>query len=146
MNWLIREDFPTPADPSMTTLYAVGPGLLVLDSLEEAKDAVALVLAEPGWELTPPATAAAPPAVTCSVLHTVIKQTTHSYLIVHKLAVGRLNGEGKINVVPSTYYATHYKDVWGCGGIAPLFLDHGTRWSECHLHALSSLPPGKATE
>jgi hypothetical protein len=69
MNWLMREDFPTPADPSMTTLYPVGPGLLVLDSLEEAKDAVALVLAEPGYELPPPGTAAPPPAVRCSVLH-----------------------------------------------------------------------------
>lgn len=48
MNWLMREDFPTPAEPNMTTLYPVGPGLLVLDSLEEAKDVVALVLAEPG--------------------------------------------------------------------------------------------------
>jgi hypothetical protein len=48
MNWLMSEDFPTPADPSMTTLYPDGPGLLVLDSLEEAKDAVALVLADPG--------------------------------------------------------------------------------------------------
>jgi hypothetical protein len=41
----------------------------VLDSLEEAKDAVALVLAEPGYELPPPGTAAPPPAVRCSVLH-----------------------------------------------------------------------------
>jgi hypothetical protein len=71
MNWLMREDFPTPADPSMTTLYPVGPGLLVLDSLEEAKDAVALVLAEPGYELPPAGTAATPPAVRCSVLHKV---------------------------------------------------------------------------
>ena len=71
MNWLMRDDFPTPADPSITTLYPLGPGLLVLDSLEEAKDVVALVLAEPGYELPPPGTATPPPAVRCSVLHKV---------------------------------------------------------------------------
>ena len=74
MNWLIREDFPTPADPSITTRYPVGPGLLVLDSLEEARDVVALVLAEPGYELPPPGTAAPPPAVRCSVLHKISRQ------------------------------------------------------------------------
>jgi len=76
MNWLMREDFPTPADPSMTTLYPVGPGLLVLDSLEEAKDAVALVLAEPGYELPPAGTAAPPPAVRCSVLWLELLEVT----------------------------------------------------------------------
>jgi hypothetical protein len=34
--------------------------------------------------------------------------------------------KGKIS--PSTYDARRHEDVGGCEGIAPLFLDLGTRW------------------
>jgi len=44
----MREDLPTPAEPSMMTLKGALPTPLVLDSLELASDASALVRAEPG--------------------------------------------------------------------------------------------------